>query len=171
MDQYGHMSATPIEFLCIVKKQFCQRGRLYAELGQIQFLDLQLEHFYGPGAPEDQFVTWVVRRLKSGEPLELTAGTQRRDFIYIDVLRVYRIIIDKEFKDSYVEIPVGTGVAPTIREVVEYLKEITQSQSELRFGNIPQRANEPNSCCDIETLKVLGAAPSVGWKEDMAKLR
>ena len=153
------------------KKQFCQWGQFYAGLGQIQFLNLRLEHFYGPDAPEDQFLTWVVRKLKSGEPLELTAGTQRRDFVYIeDVLRVYRTVMDKAFKDPYVDIPVGTGVAPTIREVVEYLKQITRSQSELKFGSIPQIANEPDSCCDTGMVKALDAVPSVGWREGMAKL-
>lgn len=88
--------------------------------------------------------------------MELTAGTQRWDFIYIeDVLNVYELVIDHSFEKAYTEIEVGTGEAPTIREVVEYLKTIIGSKSELRFGSVPMRNGESNSSCDPGKMRQL----------------
>lgn len=153
------------------KKQFCQWGQLYAEQGKIQFINLQLEHFYGTDAPEDQFLTWVIKKLRRNEPLELTAGTQKRDFIYIDdVLRVYAAILESRIEDAYIDIPVGTGISSPIREVVEYLKECTHSNSELRFGAIPARSGELDSVCDIHKLRKIGAVPQIYWKDGMKNI-
>lgn len=153
----------------LTKNQFCQWGKYYSERDGLQFINLKLEHFYGPDAPKDQFLMWAIEKLRKDEPLELTAGTQKRDFVYIgDVLDVYEAILNKEITDAYVDIPVGTGEAPSIREVVEYLKDCTNSNSELRFGVQPFRTGEPNSCCDMSVLKRLGVSVKfVSWKNGL----
>lgn len=150
------------------KKQFCQWGKYYGEQNELQFINLQLEHFYGPNAPEDQFLEWAIRKLKKNEPLELTIGTQKRDFVYIGgVLDVYEAMLEKEMSAVYINVPVGTGEAPTIREVIEHLKKCVNSSSELRFGVRPLRDGEPNSCCDTNILKSLGIGPFTQWREGM----
>lgn len=150
------------------KKQFRQWGKYYAEKNELQFINLQLEHFYGPDAPKNQFLSWAVEKMKKNEPLELTAGTQKRDFVYVgDVVCVYEAILNKKIENAYIDIPVGTGTAPTVREVVEYLKECTCSSSELRFGACPLRKGEPDSCCDTSVLKSLGVMPFTQWKDGM----
>lgn len=150
------------------KKQFSQWGRFYAEEKNVQFINLQLEHFYGTNAPDSHFLVWVIDKLRKNEELKLTAGMQRRDFIFIgDVLRVYDRVLDCSFSEPYLDIPVGTGEAPSIREIVEYLKECTHSNSRLDFGAVPMRKNEPSSHCDTKKLKGIDAAPLVAWKDGM----
>jgi len=118
----------------LAKSQFVQWGQFYANLGKIDFINLKLEHFYGPNEPENHFIGWVIRKLKAHEPLDLTAGTQKRDFIYLqDVLEIINQVIEIPIQAPFFEIPVGTGIMPTIREVVEYISSITHSKSELRF--------------------------------------
>lgn len=153
------------------KKQFCQWGKFYGETAELQFVNLQLEHFYGPNAPRDQFLTWVIEKLKSNKPLDLTTGTQKRDFVYIgDVLDVYEAVLNREIAGTYVNIPVGTGEAPSIREVVEYLKECTHSNSELRFGAIPNRKREVDSACDVRKLQEIGIVPQIHWQDGMKNM-
>ncbi len=157
-----------VDSYALTKNQFCQWGQLYAESERLQFINLQLEHFYGPNAPNSHFLVRVIEKLRKNEELRLTAGTQRRDFIYIaDVLCVYDKVLDCSFAESYLDIPVGTGDAPSIREVVEYLKDCTCSSSELYFGAIPMRKNEPSSQCNIKKLKEIDAIPLVGWRDGM----
>ena len=152
------------------KHQFNEWGQLYAEMGLLQFVNLELEHFYGRNAPNSHFLTKVIQKLRKNDPLQLTAGIQKRDFIYIgDVIRVYEKILEYHFSDAYVNIPVGTGVAPSIREVVEYLKECMHSNSKLNFGVVPMRKNEPSSHCNTEKLKELEIMPTVTWKNGMKK--
>lgn len=155
----------------LTKRQFCQWGRYYAERHEVQFINLQLEYFYGPGTSGQQFLTWAIEKLKRNEPLELTVGTQKRDFVYIDdLLHVYDAILDDRIEDSYIDIPVGTGISPSIREVVEYLKECTNSNSELRFGAIPIRRGELDSACDIHILREIGVIPQTYWKDGMKNI-
>lgn len=152
----------------LAKNQFSQWGRFYAEAGKIQFLNLRLEHFYGPDAPEDNFLTWIIRKLKANEPIDLTAGTQKRDFIFIeDVLDVYSHLLDWPVQEDYFEVPVGTGIAPSIREVVEYLAALTQSSSQLHFGAVPFRRDEPDSRCDVIILEGMEITPQTPWQEGL----
>ena len=154
-----------ISSYALAKSQFVQWGRFYAENGAITFVNLQLEHFYGKDAPTSNFLSWVIGKLKKNEPLDLTIGTQRRDFVFIDdVLHVYDAVLNRDFEEDYIEIPVGTGEAPSVREVVEYLKELIGSESELHFGAVPMRREEPDSHCDIKMLQNIGVQPLVKWK-------
>ncbi len=47
------------------------------------FADIVLENFYGPDEHRDSFLHNCVCLLKDDKPLELTVGTQHRDFIYV----------------------------------------------------------------------------------------
>lgn len=155
----------------LAKGQFSQWGQFYAETGKIQFLNLRLEHFYGPDAPEDNFLTWVVGKMRRNEPIDLTVGTQKRDFIYIkDVLNVYGKLLEASIQEKYLEVPVGTGTAPSIREVVEHLAKLTHTSSQLCFGAVPLRSSEPDSNCDIKVLERLGLTPLTSWQEGLQRL-
>lgn len=155
----------------LAKEQFSQWGKFYAEEGELCFVNLSLEHFYGKDTPKSNFLTWVIEKLKNNEALDLTLGTQKRDFIFIDdVLRVYDVVLNKDFEENYIEIPVGTGETPSIREVVEYLKVLIGSESKLNFGAIPMREDEPDSHCDIGMLQNIGVLPVVNWKIGFKKI-
>lgn len=160
-----------INSYALSKNQFVQWGETYARTGKNQFLNLVLEHFYGPDAPDEHFFSWIIRKLKRNEPVDLTLGTQKRDFIYIeDVLDVYEAALSFPMDEPYMEIGVGTGTTPTIREVVEYLKSIVFSDSVLNFGAVPMREGEPDSCCNTATMELLGLNEPLGWRDGMKLL-
>lgn len=153
------------------KSQLVQWGAFYAEAGEFEFINLSLEHFYGPDTSEENFILWAIQKLKRNDPLALSAGTQKRDFIYIDdVLSVYEAVIYHSFEKSFEKIEVGTGEAPTIREVVEYLKAITHSKSLLNFGAIPIRKGESDSHCNTEQMLELGIGSPTDWQVGMKLL-
>ena len=52
---------------------------------EIQSVNMQLEHFYGPGASETNFISAMITRLLNNESvIQLTKGEQIRDFVHID---------------------------------------------------------------------------------------
>ena len=153
------------------KKQFAQWGAYYAGNGEFEFINLVLEHFYGPDAPEDNFLSWVIQKLNQNVPVDLTLGTQKRDFIHVEnVLDVYEAVLNYPVEEPYWKIEVGTGAAPAIREVVEYLKAIMNSKSTLNFGAVPMRKHEPDSCCDVTALLQLGIGTPLDWQAGMKLL-
>lgn len=143
------------------KGQFTDWGRYFSRINKIRFLNLKLEHFYGPSDDESKFTTYVINNCLLNAPeLKLTLGEQQRDFIYIDdVVAAYLLLIDKQgfFDDKFIDISVGSGVAITIKEFVETAHRLTASTTRLNFGAMPYRAGEAMfSQADTSVLQALG---------------
>ena len=143
--------------------------------GKLQMVDIKLDHFYGPADKPTKFVAYVLEKLLRGEAhLDLTEGTQQRDFIYIDdVVEVYRCVLDHLAGLPHGQVAtfeVGTGTKSSIRHVVETLKALTGAATQLNFGAIPWRKNEMLDY-DINTcaLRLLGWEPKVGIDEGLAR--
>lgn len=147
------------------KQQFSDWGKSIAtrSAGQIQFLNVRLQHMYGPGDATEKFTSFIVHRCHQHSPeIQLTSGEQQRDFIYIDdVISGYTTLIEKRDRLERVEdIDLGSGVAVKVREFVELAHQLTQSTSHLMFGTLPYRVNEPmHSLANLERMSSLGWQP------------
>jgi nucleoside-diphosphate-sugar epimerase len=102
---------------------------------------------YGEGDDVTKFTAYVIRAfLDNASELKLTLGEQRRDFIYIDdAVDAYAVVINhlSEFNPGFNELDVGSGRAVTIREFVEIARRIADASTDLKFGAVPYRPNEP----------------------------
>lgn len=146
----------------LTKRQF--QEWLYLRKNEIKVINMQLEHFYGPGASSSNFITAMINKLKNNEPqIDLTLGEQLRDFIYIDdVVSAYQTVLEKErlITDSYSSYTVCTNQLISIKDLIKMLKDLTQSSSVLNFGTVPYRENElMHSETDNADLVKLG------WKQ------
>lgn len=139
----------------------------------MNFYNLKLQMFYGPHEPRERFLPMCIEKLYHNEPLLLTAGTQKRDIIYIkDICGViiHILAMERHTQSGYLQIPVGTGFGSSLREIVEYLKTITGSKSELHFGAVPMRPNEPDCIADTAMLERLGYTIQYGWKDGLREM-
>lgn len=139
------------------KKQFSEWGKQFASMGKIQFIDAALEHMYGEGDSKLKFVTFLVESL-------LTAGEQKRDFIYVgDVVEAYwHIFTHLDSTKPYQRYEVGTGKATSIKEFAIKAKELLHSRTKLNFGAVPYKEGEiMDSRADISDLQTLGWKPDV----------
>lgn len=146
----------------LTKKQF--QEWLYLRRNEIKIINMQLEHFYGPGANPTNFITAMINKLKSNETsIDLTLGEQQRDFVYIDdVVNAYLTVIEKQnlINDTYSSFQVCTNQLVSIKKIMNLLKELTKSSSTLNFGAIPYRENElMHSQTDSADLLLLGWHP------------
>ncbi len=152
------------------KKQFAEFGEFYAERYGITFVNILLEMFYGEDEPEGRFLAECCRKMMRGEPLFLTEGTQKRDIIHIDdVCNAIKLILEASL-EGYRSIPVGSGEAVPIRTIIEYMHEVTGSDSALHFGAVPARADEPDCVADMEILTGMGFQPEYSWKQGIRRL-
>ena len=160
-----------VSFYALSKAQFAEWLELLpaSQIGPRAVI--ALENFYGPGEDPGKFLTRVVRACISGQPLDLTVGTQKRDFIHIDdVINALIRIIDQP-EPAYRVIPVGSGTALPVRQVVERIHAAAASRSELRFGTVPLRPNEPECCvADTTYLRRLGWTPTVSLDQGLYDL-
>lgn len=143
------------------KAQFLEWGKAFSAREKIRFVNIRLEHLYGPGDAESKFTTHIIEScLKNVPELDLTLGEQRRDFIYIDdaVAAILKIFEHSYLPNGrYLEYEVGSGNAVSIKDFVELVKKVTHSSTRTNFGALPYRKNEVMDCnINIEPLKTLG---------------
>lgn len=159
----------------LTKHQFVQWGELIAsdKANKIRFINVELQHMYGPGDDISKFTTHVLNACMKNLPtLELSEGEQKRDFIFIeDVVDAYCTIVEYiEQLKKIDNIEIGSGQAPTIREFVEEVHRLTSSQTKLLFGAIPYRDKEAMHCqANIEKIKSLGWIPKFDLKSGLLK--
>jgi nucleoside-diphosphate-sugar epimerase len=165
-----------VSLYSLTKLQFADVGRFIASQSadKLQFFNLLLQHMYGPGDEPSKFPTHVLRVCQRNEPsLKLTAGEQKRDFIYIDdVVSAYAVLLKKRRKlANVVDIELGSGVASSVREFVQTVHRITASETELLFGSLPYRANEPMYLqADISYLNSLGWHPRFDLESGLLRI-
>ena len=137
------------------KHQFSNFGKYLSEKEGINFADIELEMFYGGlHEPSNRFISSCVNKLKNNEPLKLTEGFQKRDIIRVeDVVSILERIIETEYVIGYQVLPIGSGESHSIREIITYMKGQIGSESELKFGAIESRDNEPDTLANIEWYK------------------
>ena len=127
--------------------------------GGMKFINIRLEHFYGPGSDASNFVKYVASRCIGGISLDLTSGVQKRDFIFIeDVVSAFEFVIANLEQFNPVDsIDVGSGEVYTVREVVDLIAKLSKSSSKLNYGVVALRDNEPMySCANVDRLASLG---------------
>lgn len=143
----------------LTKKQFLDWLRFRGS--EIKAVNMQLEHFYGPGASNTNFITFMIQKLLKNEPkIDLTLGEQKRDFVYYeDIIDAYELVVNSLDKliDDFTHFEVGSGDTITIKELMLLMKQLTKSSTELNFGALPYRENElMNSMPDLSTIHNLG---------------
>ncbi len=164
--QYDYLNSYTLS-----KKQFLEWAQNIVNLSEIKFINIKIEHMYGPKDDKTKFIPWFIDQLKSGaDEIKLTAGTQKRDFIFVkDVATAYLLLIDKvsELDNGFHEFEVGTGVAVELRQFITDIfmcycdKELgigaTKGNTILNFGALPMRDGEPKVIsADIEKLITIG---------------
>jgi CDP-paratose synthetase len=155
------------------KKQFLRWAHFFSQ--DIKFINLSLEHFYGPGDDDSKFVSYLIANLRDNNSgsLALSEGLQKRDFIYIDdVISACKIVVDNihDFTEGFTEIGVGTNNLISIKELVFLVKKLTNNtKTNLDFGAIPQRDMETQSDCDISFLGNLGWTPKYSLEDGIAE--
>jgi nucleoside-diphosphate-sugar epimerase len=160
------------------KHQFAQWGRLAAaQKDEFRFVNVRLEHIYGPGDDPSKFITQIVRRCLANEAvIPLTKGEQRRDFISVDdaVAALQTLLdsaLDQRLPAGWSEFDLGSGETISIRELVELIHRLTESNAGLKFGVLPYRANEMlASVADISPLNELGWQCRVSLEQGLQQI-
>lgn len=153
------------------KAQLSDMLRWYSEQKNLYVRNILLENYYGKDEPKDRFLPSVIEKMKKNEDILLTEGMQKRDFIHIeDVISAIVFLMKEEQGPNYLDIPLGTGEGPSVKEVIGYLAKITNSSSKLLFGAIPKRQNEPDSVADISFLQSMGWKYRYEWKDGLKNI-
>ena len=160
----GTILASGLNAYSLTKSHFADWLDLYAD--KIKCVNLKLDHFYGPYDKPVKFIVWIFEQLRNNVPeIDLTEGSQTRDFIYIDdVVAAFETVVmneDKLNNDKVTKLEVGTNNKTSIRDIVLMIKEeLHNTTTKLNFGAVPFRKNEVLDYeVDSWRLRCLGWTP------------
>lgn len=150
-------TSLPYEFnlYSFTKHQFSNFGKYLSVKDNLNFADLKLEMFYGGlFEPSNRFLSSCRIKMQKNEDVLLTEGYQKRDLVRIeDVVDIIDNLICSEYVKGYKVLPIGSGENHTIREIMSYMKNQIKSNSDLKFGAVESRENEPDTLADISWYK------------------
>jgi nucleoside-diphosphate-sugar epimerase len=127
------------------KKHSLEWIKLLASSSSCKVVNMKVFHMFGENDAPGKFIPFLIDKIKSNEiSLDLTPGTQTRDFIYVkDVVTAFECVLNSfSALKEYQEFEVGTGVSYTVKDLAILIKEITNSNTQLNFGGIPFRDGE-----------------------------
>lgn len=146
-----------------------------ASRSPIQFAEARLFNIFGPGNALPRLDACIQQGAREGTPVNLSRGTQRRDFLGVDEaaaeLGLLLLAPDSGFPDGEA-INIARGEPRSLREFAELLATRLGAEHLLRFSSEPL-----SSCQDLfthaerwrELRSALGAAPMPSLAAAVAK--
>ncbi len=107
----------------------------------VEFLWGRLFYLYGDGEPENRLVPHLHRQLSLGRPVDLTSGTQVRDFM--DVKDAGALLADAALSETTGPFNVCSGIGVTVRALAEAIADQYGRRDLLNFGARPDNLFDP----------------------------
>jgi nucleoside-diphosphate-sugar epimerase len=97
---------------------------------------------YGPGDEPRRLIPSLLAALSAGKPIDVTDGSQIRDFIYAaDVAELLaRLLATSDANGAY---NVGTGRGTAVRQVIQWVADYFNARELVHFGARASRDDEP----------------------------
>lgn len=146
---YG-MSKLAAEHIC----------NFYSKIYHSPIVNLRISMIYGELQPPDKIIPHLILSCLKKKALQLTAGRQTRDFVYVGDVVEALVRASLAQKANGETINIGSGHEITIHDLVLKIVEKTKTSGKINFGTIPAKSGE------IMRMKVATtkAKEILGWK-------
>jgi nucleoside-diphosphate-sugar epimerase len=111
---------------------------------------------YGIGEPSNKFISYVINSLRKGEIVKCSHGRQKRDFLYIEDAAT--MIVDLMFSEATGAYNIGSGVALSIRDIVDEIVSNLGGADRIQFSNVVEKTDEP-ALLIADTHRIHNAIP------------
>lgn len=142
------------------------------ETFQLKGFTARLFTVYGPGEHKGRLLPSLMEIARTGDALSLTAGTQKRDFTFVEDVSegLLRLGIVQARSGGIVNL--ASGTLTSVRDFAETAAQLLNIEShQLKFGVIPTREeemdHEPVSISRLQNL--LGWFPSIGVEDGIQR--
>src|SRR5262249_49342585 len=127
---------------------------------------------YGPWEEPGRLIPTLIRRARAGQPLQMTAPETARDFVYVDDILRALLTLDRLSELRGEIFNLGTGVQSTLRDVVDLVRKLAGSASEVRWGDMPARHWDASQwVADIsKARRQLGWSPHYRLEQGLAEM-
>lgn len=134
-------------------------ARMFHRLYQTPVVIARVYMAYGPGQAKEKIVPYTIRSVLQGQAPRLSSGRRRLDWVYVDdaVEGLVQAAAADGVDGSTLEF--GSGVAVSIREVVEEIVAIVDPRVRPEFGAVSDRPGEIVRVADTDRT-----AQALGWQ-------
>ncbi len=125
---------------------------------------------YGPREAAGRLVSDVVSALRNGQPVNVSEGRQRRDFLHVDdVAGAFVAALDSNANGPF---NIGSGAAVPVRDIVQMLGDISGRPELIHFGARPSPVNDPPElAADTRRLhEDIGYVPAISLQDGLTGL-
>lgn len=125
-------------------------------------------YLYGPYEDPRRLVPSVILSVLKGEEARVSPGEQRRDFLHVE--DVASAVCAVAFSRLEGAVNIGSGEAPTVREIVTKIGALGGRPDLIRLGAVPYYAGEPMLIqADNAKLRSTGWSPRYSLDRGLAQ--
>jgi nucleoside-diphosphate-sugar epimerase len=169
----------PNSFYSVAKAAQTHLCSLLARRNSMAVGVFRLFSVYGPWEEPTRLVPTILRRARSGLPLQMAAPDVARDFVYVEDVLDALLDLPRMAALRGEVLNLGTGVETTLREFVGTATRLTGSSSQVCWGAMPSRHWDTKRwVADPSRAKQLldwaprhslaqGLAKMISWMEEM----
>jgi nucleoside-diphosphate-sugar epimerase len=146
-------------------------GQTYARMYDIEYVELRVFQTFGPWDRARRLVPHVILQALAGEPVEIGAGTQQRDFVYIgDIVDALIEATLRPLSPGLI-LNIASGIGSPIRGVAEQILELMGNPVPLHINAQPTRPDEIWEISGDSTAAQthLGWQPRTGLEDGLRK--
>lgn len=165
------MSAAPETMLGVAKQSARMLIEVYAKLYGLMTLNLCLFTPFGPWEGRERLIPHIILSALNGRDIEMTEGTQQRDYLFVDDVVDAFICAMDEVGHSGETLNICSGTSMPVRDVARKLLDIMGKDVELKLGALATRPDEIRivSGDNEKALNVLNWSPSHSLDEALMK--
>jgi nucleoside-diphosphate-sugar epimerase len=146
-------------------------ARMFHALYDLPLVHLRIFMVYGPGQRDTtKLIPYVTTALLRGEQPDLTSGSRKVDWVYVDdvVAAVITAALAADANGKVID--VGSGELVTIRAVVDQIRQLVGGATQPRFGALSDRPLEHERVANVSrTFDLLGWRPATSLDDGLAR--
>lgn len=144
-------------------------GRMFHELYKTPVVIARIFMTYGPGEPnKKKLIPYVINSFLQNRPPELSSGIRRVDWIFVEdvVQGLIQAALRPDINGCTVDL--GSGHLLSVREVVQRISEVMNSEVQPRFGATPDRPMEQERAAYLtESRRMLDWCPQYSLEQGL----
>ena len=147
--------------------------KMYANAYRWPIVGAMVFQAYGAFQQETSLVPAAIRAALNHEDFPMTAGTQKRDWVYVqDVADAFELAVSHQKIPAGITLELGSGQSTAVRDIVQKIYTITESKGKPLFDALPTRPGEvPEQVADISICEgEIGWLPSTNIDEGLKML-
>ncbi|MDB9721230.1 NAD(P)-dependent oxidoreductase [Winogradskyella sp.] len=113
----------------------------FSEIYSKKYTVLRLFNFFGKDMPDNFFMSQLMDKLKNNEDFNMTAGEQKRDFLYLKDVINAMLLAEGNAANQHI-FNVCSGIGKPIKDIAFEVKQSLKSSSKINLGALQYQDNE-----------------------------